>query len=274
MDKKFYSKRKRRFLLQSVLWFVFLAIMAYFATELFLFYVICGAYDVSRNRHLDGRLLYRYFFGNGTPTWALAPFNVLMDLLTLPYVNKKVYQLRDLPLDCQQEIEQVLATVKSENLVEKLAGRVEKVRRGMIFFKWYGKNIDNFINIPAFHDDYKFIRTIGVSIFNKKESTDEHFGPLRVTLRVLYNINDMTDRSAYIKVRELENYWCDNKLFIFDDTLSHQSFNQTDMPRYCLFVDILRPSKCHGVLNQVLKLLGNILEKSKFIFYGSWVPLK
>jgi len=274
MNSKFYAKRKRRFLLQSVLWFLFLAVVAYFATELFLFYVICGVYDVSRNSCLDCRLVYRYFFGNGTPTWALAPFNILMDLFTLPYINKKVYQLHELPLDCQEEIEYVLKAVKSEKIVDKLAGQAEKVRRGMIFFKWYGKNIDNFINIPVFHDDFKFIKTIGVSVFNKRESTDEHFGPLRVSLRVLYNLNDMTDRSAYIKVRDLENYWCDNKLFIFDDTLSHQSFNQSDMPRYCLFVDILRPSKCHWVLSQVLKLLGNILEKSKFIFYGSWVPLK
>jgi hypothetical protein len=61
----------------------------------------------------------------------------------------------------------------------------------MIFFKWYGKNIDNFYSVPEFHKDYKYIRTIGISVFNKKESTDEHYGPLRTTLRVLYNINNL-----------------------------------------------------------------------------------
>jgi beta-hydroxylase len=66
-------------------------------------------------------------------------------------------------------------------------------------------NIDNFYNVPAFHKDYKYIRTIGVSVFNKKESTDAHFGPLRTTLRVLYNINDITSRDSYIKVRDLRN---------------------------------------------------------------------
>lgn len=274
MDSKFYAKRKKLFLAQSVLWCVFLALVAYYLPELLLFYLLCGFYDVSRNSQLDGKLIYRYFFGNGTLTWALAPFNVLMDVLTLPYVNKKIYRLSDLPADCQRELEDVLNAARTGHIVEGLASRVEPIKRGMIFFKWYGKNLDNFIDVPAFHREYKYVKTIGVSVFNKKESTAEHFGPLRVTLRVLYNINDVTDRAAYIKVRETENHWRDNKLFIFDDTLSHQSLNETDMARYCLFVDIIRPSKCHAVLEFILRMLANILQKSKFIFYGSWVPLK
>ena len=274
MDAKSFEKRKKRFWLQSAVWYVFLTLLTYYLSELMLFYVICGAYDVSRNSNIDFRILSRYFFGNGTPTWALAPFNILMDLLTLPYRNKKVYQLHDLPIDCQQEIKHILDAAKSENIVDGLAKRVVKVKRGMIFFKWYGRNIENSFNVPAFHENYKYIRTIGVSVFNKKESTDEHFGPLRATLRVLYNINDVNGRASYIKVRKLENHWCDNKLFIFDDTLSHQSFNQTDGARYCLFVDILRPSKFHFLLDFFVRLLSAILHKSKFIFYGSWVPLQ
>ena len=274
MAEKSNDKRKTQFKLQTAVWYVFLILLTYYLPELMLFYVICGAYDVSRNSDIDFRMLYRYFFGNGTLTWALAPFNILMDLLTLPYINKRIYQLHDLPIDCQEEIKHVLDVVKSENIVDELARRVEKVKRGMIFFKWYGRNIENFYTVPAFHKDYKYIRTIGVSVFNKKESTSEHYGPLRATLRVLYNINGVTDRASYIKVRKVENHWCDNKLFIFDDTLSHQSFNQTDGVRYCLFVDILRPGKCHFLLDFFVKLLAAILQKSKFIFYGNWVPLK
>lgn len=269
-----YELRKKRFRLQLAIWCIFLTLLAYYLPYLMLFYLICGAYDVGRNSNIDIKMLKRYFFGNGTPTWALAPFNILMDLLTLPYINRKVYQLHDLPIACQQEIKHILDEVKSENILDKLAGRADKVKRGMIFFKWYGRNIENSVTVPAFHKDYKFIKTIGVSVFNKKESTDEHFGPLRATLRVLYNINDVNDRDSYIKVRNLENHWCDSKLFIFDDTLSHQSFNQTDVPRYCLFIDIVRPSKSHFIVEFFVKVLGHILEKSKFIFYGSWVPLK
>ena len=274
MDTKFYDKRRRKFWLQTVIWYVFLILLTYYLPELMLFYVVCGVYDVCRNSNVDFRLLYRYFFGNGTPTWALAPFNILMDLITLPYINKKIYQLQDLPADYQEEIKHILDVVKSENIVDELASRVEKIHRGMIFFKWYGRNIENFYTVPAFHKDYKYIRTIGVSVFNKKQSTDEHYGPLRATLRILYNINDITEGGTYIKVRDVENHWRDNKLFIFDDTLSHQSFNQTDGLRYCLFVDILRPSICPFLMDKIVKFIAFVLQKLNFIFYGSWVPLK
>jgi len=70
----------------------------------------------------------------------------------------------------------------------------------------------------------------------------KHFGFMRATLRVLYNLNEMTDDSAYIVVGDTTNRWRDNKLFIFDDTLLHESINQTDQARYCLFVDMIRPT--------------------------------
>ncbi|NOQ64553.1 MAG: aspartyl/asparaginyl beta-hydroxylase domain-containing protein [Methyloprofundus sp.] len=275
MDKQeFEAKRKKKFLMQSTIWFAFLALVTYFLPEAILFYVLCGAYDVSRNSHIDGRMLYRYFFGNGVPTWALSPFNILMDILALPYINKKIYQLEDLPEDCQAEIQELLAAVEEEKIVDAISSRAKKIRRSMIFFQWYGKNIDNFLTVPAFHKKYKYVRTIGVSVFNKKESTDEHYGPLRTTIRVLYNINDIKSPDTYIKVRDVENHWNNSKMFIFDDTLSHQSFNQTDEARYCLFVDIVRPSKIHFVMDGFVKLVALIMQKMNHIFYSSWVPLK
>jgi len=274
MEQEYFAKRKQKFLIQSIIWFGFLGALSYFLPEVMVFYVLCGAYDVSRNSAIDGRMLYRYFFGNGVPTWALSPFNILMDILTLPFINKKIYQLDDLPDDCQQEIQQVLAAVGSENIIDEIASRAEQEKRSMIFFKWYGNNIENFYTVPDFHKDYKYIKTIGVSMFNKSESTDEHYGPLRTTIRVLYNINDIQSRESYIKVRATENHWADKKLFIFDDTLSHQSFNQTDEARYCLFVDIVRPSKCHFVMELFVKLVAVVMQKMNHIFYSSWVPLK
>ncbi|NOR79670.1 MAG: hypothetical protein GQ529_02370, partial [Methyloprofundus sp.] len=75
-NKAFEAKRKKKFLVQSAIWYVFLGLSAVFLPEVMLFYVLCGVYDVSRNSHIDGRMLYRYFFGNGVPTWALSPFNI------------------------------------------------------------------------------------------------------------------------------------------------------------------------------------------------------
>ena len=103
----------------------------------------------------------------------------------------------------------------------------------MVFFRWYGINVDTFVNIPAFHEPWKYIQTIGVSVFNKKVSTSKHFGYLRASLRILYNLNDMKDRSAYIEVGNTINYWSENKLFIFDDTLLHE-FGQRNQPNTLL----------------------------------------
>jgi hypothetical protein len=219
-------------------------------------------------------VLRQYFVGNGVPTWLLSPFNILMDILTLPYINKGVYELSDLPAPYRAEVERLIAVSKSQNLVGQLAERIKQIDRTMIFFKWYGENVDTFLDTPAFHEKWKYVQTIGVSVFNKKVSTSKHFGPIRPTLRVLYNLNDIDDRSAYIVVGNKTSYWKDNKLFIFDDTLMHQSFNETDKVRYCLFVDILRPSLSPILLRPFVKLVHILFKSANFIFYKKWKVIR
>jgi beta-hydroxylase len=113
-----------------------------------------------------------------------------------------------------------------------------------------------------------------VSIFNKRQSTGEHFGPLRVTLRVLYNINDIDNKNVYIKVGDKTHYWQENKLFIFDDTLQHQSCNESDAMRYCLFVDILRPSPFPWLMSGVLTGIRLMMAPLRAIFYKHWTVIK
>ena len=155
------------------------------------FYLCCGVLDVVRNQRRTYSTINRYFAGNGVLTWLLSPFNLLMDLLCLPYWNKGIYRIADLPKGYQDEIQSIIDTAHGSDLVGKLESKMEGQRRGMIFFKWYGKNVPASIDVPEFHRDFKYVRTIGVSVFNKKQSTGKHFGPLRITLRVLYNINNM-----------------------------------------------------------------------------------
>jgi hypothetical protein len=90
-------------------------------------------------------------------------------------------------------------TVKTRPIAASrgLASKLGDKKRGMLFFKWYGKNIRASVEVPEYHEGFKYIRTIGVSIFNKKSSTREHFGPLRVTLRVLYNVNDFESTPSW-----------------------------------------------------------------------------
>ena len=247
-----------------------LAPLSYFFPKIMLFWFICGLYDVSRNKTWDLALFDRYFFGNGVTTWVLSPFNVLMDILALPYINKGVYRLEDLPKDYRDEITSIIEAVHKQDLVGQLQRTAEAHARSMFFFKWYNANVNTVIDVPAFHRDYKYIKTIGVSVFSKKESTSKHFGPLRATFRVLYNVNTMDDKSAYIVVGDTTNYWKDDKLFIFDDTLLHQSFNESEKSRYCMFIDIARPSLVPALLAGVVTLNRVLFRGLNSIFYKKW----
>jgi beta-hydroxylase len=247
-----------------------LAPLAFFFPKTALFYAICGAYDISRNTGMDWSTPRRYFIGNGFLTWVLSPFNILLDLLSLPYINKGVYRLKDLPPDYQDEVRDLIRISNEQNLVAKLEERSKENQRTMIFFRWYGVNVDTFLDIPEFHKKWKYIQTIGVSVFNKKVSTSKHFGFMRASLRVLYNLNDMKDDSAYIVVGNTTQYWRENKLFIFDDTLLHQSFNETDETRYCLFVDIVRPTPFPRLMASVVTAIRMLSQSFKFIYYKHW----
>jgi beta-hydroxylase len=247
-----------------------LAPFAYFFPKIALFYALCGAYDVSRNGRLKLSTLRRYFIGNGFVTWVLSPFNTLLDLLSLPHINKGVYGLEDLPPAYQDEVKRLLRIAKEENLVTRLEERAKEFPRTMVLFRWYGANVETFLDIPAFHQPWKYIQTIGVSVFNKKVSTSWHFGFMRASLRILYNLNDMTDHSAYIAVGDKKSYWRENKLFIFDDTLLHYSANETNQPRYCLFVDMVRPTPFPGVMRAVMSGIRLLTQSFKFVYYQNW----
>jgi beta-hydroxylase len=260
----------RRYVVRRVLPCGALACFAYFLPKIALFYAVCGAYDLSRNHDLNLSTLRRYFIGNGFLTWLLSPLNTLLDILSLPYVNKGVYRLEDLPPAYQDEVKRLIQIAKQENLVAQLEQRAKQFQRTMFFLRWYGVNVKTFLNVPALELPWKYIQTIGVSVFNKKVSTSKHFGFTRASLRILYNLNEITDRSAYIVVGDKINYWCEQKLFIFDDTLLHQSFNETEQTRYCLFVDIIRPTPLPAVMRTVIAGIALLTESFKFLYYKNW----
>jgi len=234
-----------------------------------IFYLICGLLDFRRSRRFELENWRRYFIGNGILTWFLSPFNLLMDLFC--YKNYGVYKLENLPEDCQAEIKQMMKTASSKpEIITELSRRMSEKKRGMIFFKWYGKNIDNSLSIPEFHQQSKYIKTIGVSIFNKNQKTSIHYGPLRITLRVLYNLVPMVNDGVYIQAANQKHRWHENPLFIFDDTLVHQSVNGSDQLRYCMFVDIVRPSWAHGLLTAILNVVKTSIASFNRVFYGNW----
>lgn len=269
-----YARRAWRLARRCLLYLTLPMATAYFLPKLFALYVVCGLLDVLRTRPWNRETLGRYFMGQGYGTWLTSPLNLLMDVVTIPYRNKGIYKLEDLPPSYRDEIAAVIAAAEESRLGQQLESRMNGCQLGMIFFKWYGRNQKASINVPAFDAPFKYIRTIGVSAFNKHKSTSTHFGPLRVTLRVLYCLNDMDDPGAYIKASDQIHRWRDNKLFIFDDTLQHKSCNETDMIRYCLFVDILRPSLVPRLLSGIVALFGAVLLPLRREFYRTWRFIK
>jgi beta-hydroxylase len=212
----------------------------------------------------------RYFLGNGVTVWLLSPLNLLLDLLSLPHRNKGVYALDDLPEGHRREIQRIVDLARERRVVEQLEPKLRDDPRSMLFFKWHGANRLASVDVPEFHERYEHVRTIGVSVLDRHASTSEHFGPLRMTLRVLYNLTPVSSGDVYIRVGGRRHEWRHDPLFIFDDTLSHQSVNGSDARRYCLFLDVMRPAPWPGLLRAVVAPLQAVVGRINAAFYRRW----
>jgi len=233
--------------------------------------LVCGIYDFLRNGLYDAPTIKKYFIGSGRNTWLLAPFNTLFDLLSSR--NRHVYTMRDLPPAWREELQQVIddAMAHKDEIIGYLDERMAEKKRGMLFFQWYGRPIETTLNIPTLRQKLPFVKTIGVSVFNENRSTSFHFGPLRMMFRVLYNMAPAPHHDGvYIQVGEHKHYWHDDPLFIFDDTLMHAAFNKNDAKRYCLFIDIVRPTPLPAVLNAVIAGFAAMVFTLRRVFYKNW----
>jgi beta-hydroxylase len=245
-----------------------LALALYFIPALAVFFILCGLVDVMRNDIKDRKLFERYFLGNGMLTWLLSPFNLFVDLLS--YRNWKIYRLENFPPEWQAEIDGVLEIFRQRQseIIADIDSRFEAGRRGMYVYQWYGKqHIDK---IPEFNRQFKYVKTIAVSVFSGRESTSFHFGPLRLTLRVLYNLRPAQTDKIFIECGRTKNLWYKSPFFCFDDTLLHRSVNEHDGRRYCVFMDVIRPSPVPGFLSWLLKGVSLSVDRINSVFYKNW----
>jgi beta-hydroxylase len=235
-----------------------------------LLYLACGALDIARQNNVTIEMVYKYFLGNGTFTWLLSPINLLADLVSPR--NRKVYRLEDLPAGHRAEIESIVRefVANGELIKSHIAKKFAPDRsRCMLAFKWYTKQQESDLKIPGFERDYRFIKTIAVSAFNGGEYTSWHFGPLRLTFRVLFNLDPSPGRDAYIEADGVTHYWSEDPLFVFDDTVFHQSVNRVAQARYCLFADIVRPSYFPRLMDAAVFVIS--LTSAAFKqFYRNW----
>jgi aspartyl/asparaginyl beta-hydroxylase (cupin superfamily) len=249
---------------------VVLAPALYFVPVPTLIFIACGAIDVSRHRKITYELIEKYFMGNGILTWTLSPINLLADLFS--YRNKGQYKLEDMPAEHRSEIEAcVREFIANGDLIKAhVAKSLEQSKRSMLTFKWFNATQTTELKIPAFERDYRFIRTIAVSSFSTRERTSWHFGPLRLTFRVLYNLEPIDSKDVFIEVDDRVHYWVSNPLFIFDDTRFHRSINDVDHPRYCLFMDIVRPNHSRSAFDVAVRIASAISGSFKTLFYKNW----
>ena len=233
-----------------------------------LVWIVCGLIDVTRNRGKTQLMYSRYFMGNGIPTWLLSPFNLLIDLIS--YRNPGVWRLEDFPPEWRTEIETVLGTFRAQKseIIADIDSQFPEGRRGMYVYQWFGKRFVD--NVPEFNRDFKYVKTIAVSVFSGKESTTWHYGPLRLTLRVLLNLAPADSDRVFIECNGQKHLWRDDPLYIFDDTLFHQSVNEVDARRYNVFMDVIRPSPFPGLLAGLLVGVSAIADRLKAMFYKNW----
>jgi hypothetical protein len=219
-------------------------------------YLAVGVYEVLRHGRDLAAIAHQFFLVNGGLTWLLSPLNTLIDILCLPFFNKKIYKLSDFPEAYQKEIREVTEGCPAEAIIAEVHRRSQADERTMMIYKWYGFNNPG-ADCKQLQKDFKYVLTIGVSTFSPQTQTSRHFGWLRAGVRVLYNIGPAPGKGAYIIVNGTRHTWCtDGPLFSFDDTVLHQSCNLTDMERHCLFIDVLRPSYVPILLRNFVKLLG------------------
>jgi aspartyl/asparaginyl beta-hydroxylase (cupin superfamily) len=250
---------------------VIFAVIAYLFPIFALIYLVMGLIDVSRHSRIDLSLLRGYFLGNGVLTWVLTPFNLLTDLISGRY--PVVWRPEDFPEAHRKEIEDLLAGFRNnrEMLIRELAQRMDGKKRGMVFFRWYDRPGDD--SIPEFNRDWNYIKTIGISVFNSREATRLHYGPVRVTVRLLFNLDPKPSEEIFLEVDGKKHFWHEEPLIIFDDTINHRSVNGEDWPRYVAFVDVLRPSRLPA-LQAVLVAIVAAFQQVNSVFYTNWTQMR
>ncbi len=244
----------------------------YFVPLVAILYIAAGFADVLRHKGRTPHLYWRYFLSHGRWNWLLAPFNLFVDLISYP--NKGIWKLKDLPPEWRAEVETVLDTFRArkDEIIAEIDRSFQSGRRGMYVYTWYGKQ--NPHNIEEFNRDFRFVRTIAVSVFSGHESTSFHFGQLRMTLRVLYNLTPIKSDKIFIECQGEKHYWHDDPLFIFDDTLLHRSVNECDGRRYCVFLDIIRPTPFPGLLSGMVSVVQLLVGRINALFYKNWKMLR
>lgn len=245
---------------------------AWFAPWPTLVFLAFGGLDVARHRRLTWTLAEEYFTGKGLGAWLLSPVNLLADLLA--YGGRSPIRLEDLPEAHRREIQACVDAFRAagQDIRARLAGAGDA--RTMLTFQWFGRDMAPALRIAAFQRPYAQVKTIAVSTFRPDAATSWHFGPQRLTFRVLCCLDPIESRGAFVAVDDQIHYWADGPLLAFDDTLFHRSVNGQAEARCCLFLDVVRPNRAPWLFQTALGGLGRVAGPFKAVFYRNWAFLR
>lgn len=253
---------------QAVIAVIFLGVTVTLMPIVMAVWILAGILDVMRHEKRDWYLIQRYFSGNGFTTWSVAPINLFFDLLC--YRNRKIYKLDDFSDEARAELDEVLGFFKENRqaVIDRIDAEMGDAKRGMFLCRWFGHLYSR--EFEPLNKPFRHVRTIAVSVFDGKERTNFHFGPQRLSLRVLYNLTPVDDAEVFIECGKTQHYWNQDPLFIFDDTLMHRSVNDHDGRRFVVFLDVLRPSPVPGLLGVLILPISWLATVFKPIFYRRW----
>ena len=255
---------------RMALFAVCLAPAIYFAPIPTAVLLACGALDVSRHRRIDYALIEGYFTGKGLLTWLLSPINLCADVLSRG--PRGMPRLEQLPAECRQEIDTCIAAFLANEgpITETFRPHMQDGKRAMLAFRWFGVPLKSDLRIAAFEQSFRYVKTIAISTFRGREQTSWHFGPQRLTYRVLRNLKPLDSPDVYVAVDDQVHRWNAEPLLIFDDTMRHKSVNDVDTVRYCLFIDIIRPNRFHAAFEVAVGGLGLLASSFRAVFYKNW----
>lgn len=234
------------------------------------FLLACGVFDVSRHQRISYQLIEEYFTGKGLLTWLLSPINLLADLLSRE--PSCAVRFDALPADCRREVETCIAAflANRDAITAAIGPQLASGNRVMLAFRWFGARLNPGLRIAAFEQQFRYVKTIAVSTFAGREKTSWHFGPQRLTYRVLRNLDPLQSPDVYVAIDDRVHHWNAEPLLVFDDTMFHMSVNGVDAVRHCLFIDIIRPNWFHPAYETAVGTMSLAARSFRNIFYRHW----
>jgi beta-hydroxylase len=128
------------------------------------------------------------------------------------------------------------------------------------YFKTFEENIAHFPETWRLLDRVPGLVSVMFSIFEPGRRIPPHCGPYNGVLRLhLGLIVPEPHERIGIRIGDQVRHWREGEILIFDDTLEHEAWNDTEHTRVVLFVDFLKP------LRWPARLLNSLVLRS-FLF--------